>query len=133
MDTVNHALRYGRKIFAVPGRLTDHRSAGCNWLIQQGKAQMLGSGAQVLAAMGWEWPAGGDGVQAKMDFGNRDGVSPEDRLLGFLEAGDSLCIDELVARSHLDASAVALLLLNLEIKGSIYSVPGKRYSLVRAA
>ena len=144
MLTVNCAVKYGKKIFAVPGRATDHRSAGCNSLIRQGTAQMVSSGQELTAAMGWEWPAGGAGTQAKLEFGRPGGgaqtmmesgssadgsLSAEDRLLGLLRKKESSAIDELIACSHLDASAVALSLLNLELRGSVRGLPGKRYML----
>jgi DNA processing protein len=129
MLTVANAVKYGKKIFAVPGRITDHRSAGCNWLIRQGTAQMVSSGQELTAAMGWEWPAGGVGAQARLEFEHAGRPCTEDQLLQLLREKESPAIDELVACSHLDASAVALSLLNLELRGSVRSLPGKRYML----
>jgi DNA processing protein len=60
-------------------------------------------------------------------------LSAEERLLGLLRSEDSLTIDELTAHSQLDASAIALNLLNLELKGLICSLPGKRYRLIMAS
>ncbi len=57
--TIENARKYGKKIFAVPGRPKDARSEGCNWLIHRGEAQLVADGKQLLAAMGWGWPAGG--------------------------------------------------------------------------
>jgi len=66
--TVKTALTYGKKIFAVPGRINDPRSTGCNELISQQKAELLFSGKQLQAAMGWEWPAGQAGIQPSLPF-----------------------------------------------------------------
>jgi DNA processing protein len=127
--TVKKALEYNRKVFAVPGRLMDTRSAGCNWLIQQGLAGMLTSGDQLPAAMGWEWPAGGAGIQAALPLSSpgSPGKEPEERLLNLLKETDSLALDELTVRSRLSPSSVALHLLNLELQGLISALPGKRY------
>lgn len=38
MITANYALQYNREVMAVPGRLTDPYSEGCNALIQAGAA-----------------------------------------------------------------------------------------------
>ncbi|HEY1212136.1 MAG TPA: DNA-processing protein DprA, partial [Bryobacteraceae bacterium] len=129
--TVKEALRYGRKVFAVPGRIMDTRSAGCNWLIRQNRATMLTSGEQLPAAMGWTWPAGGKGVQSTLRLSSA-GVDPEnsgDTLLELLKQQDSLTIDEIAARTGLPPSALALVLLRLELKGLISALPGKRYRI----
>lgn len=52
--TVDMALEQGREVFAVPGRLTDPFSAGCNGLIGQG-AQLFTSVEEVLNSFGTDW------------------------------------------------------------------------------
>lgn len=49
--TTEYALEYGRDIYAVPGRMTDSLSEGCNELIQNGAAILVSSG-QLLADFG---------------------------------------------------------------------------------
>ncbi|MCR5774018.1 MAG: DNA-processing protein DprA [Lachnospiraceae bacterium] len=49
--TVNNALEQGRDIFAVPGRLTDGLSAGCNMLIRDGAGAALNPD-DILKALG---------------------------------------------------------------------------------
>jgi DNA processing protein len=164
MVTVGHARSLGRPIFAVPGRLGDRSSEGCNRLIQQGVARLLSSGQQLAAEMGWTWPAGGVGVQAEMSFetagvsSETEGVSsvsagvssgtvgasfrnagaraeiagadsPEGRLVRLIREKESPGIDELILCSGLDASVVALALLQLELRGAITVLPGKRYAM----
>ncbi|GGB22541.1 DNA-processing protein DprA [Puia dinghuensis] len=128
--TVGEALKYGRKVFTVPGRLTDPRSAGCNWLLQQRLADALISGEQLVSTMGWDWPANGVGIQASLPFSSPDDrKKPEDGLLALLQEKDSLSIDELTMQSQLPPSSIALLLVNLELRGLISVLPGKRYRL----
>ena len=134
--TVEDARKYDRKVFAVPGRITDTCSAGCNWLIRQGLADMLTSADQLQAALGWNWPAGEAGVQAALPLAFPAGRNAEESLLNLLRTKESLSIDELTGHSGLAPSAVAMVLLNLELRGLISALPGKRYrynaALVRA-
>lgn len=49
--TADLALEQGKEVFAVPGRITDPLSRGCNRLIQNGAAVCLGP-EDVLEAFG---------------------------------------------------------------------------------
>jgi DNA processing protein len=51
--TAKKALAYGRHVFAVPGRTSDSKSAGCNFLIKQNKAALLNNADDLITAMGW--------------------------------------------------------------------------------
>lgn len=49
--TADYALQYGKEIFALPGRVDDELSRGCNELIKSG-ASLLTEGADMLYAIG---------------------------------------------------------------------------------
>lgn len=51
--TVDYALEQGKDVFALPGRVTDIRSAGCNRLLKAG-AMVLTDTSDVLMALGME-------------------------------------------------------------------------------
>jgi DNA processing protein len=133
--TVGLARKFGKKIFAVPGRLSDSQSEGCNRLIQQGIAHLLSSGGQLAAELGWSWPVGGKGAQASLDFAAAQygEDTPEGRILRLIREKENPDIDELILYSHLDSSAVALTLLQLELLGAITVLPGKKYRINMAA
>ena len=131
--TADNAWKYGKKIFAVPGRITDPKSAGCLRLIREKRAELLVSGEQLQTAMAWQWPAGRTGVQSDLPFPatHTGRPEPENRLVELLREKDSLSVDELAAFSRLDTPSVAITLLNLELQGLIRPLPGKRYRLNR--
>lgn len=60
--TVDMALEQGREVYAVPGRITDEQSKGCNSLIKQGAHVLLG--ADEIA----EYINGMDRVRPTYDF-----------------------------------------------------------------
>jgi len=66
--TIDAALTLKKKIFAVPGRLTDEKSEGCLRLIREGKANLLISAKQLQADLGWHWPAEHPGAQSTLPF-----------------------------------------------------------------
>ena len=50
--TAKYAVEYSREVFAVPGRLDDVRSAGCNSLIASEMARIVTSPEQLVDALG---------------------------------------------------------------------------------
>jgi DNA processing protein len=152
LNTVNKALAYKRKVFAVPGRITDNKSQGCLRLIAEGNARLLASGEQLMAVMGWHWPPARTGTQAALPFAPgaitasslatpaptpsplasaATRPDPERQLVALLQEKDSLSIDELATFSRLDTPSIAISLLNLEMEGLIRPLPGQRYRLAR--
>jgi len=59
--TAKYACGYARDVYAVPGRLDDARSAGCNSLIGTGMAQIVTSAEELAAHLGLGTPARGAG------------------------------------------------------------------------
>ena len=77
--TAKYAVEYNRDVFAVPGRLEDIRSAGCNSLIRTQMAQIVTSAEDLVDALGMggsrrHRAAGGSWVT------DQAGDSPEERL-----------------------------------------------------
>ncbi len=71
--TVDMALEQGREVYAVPGRVTDPLSRGCNRLIRQGAA-LVESPEELLRELGVE---AGEGVSAERT--KRAGILPGGR------------------------------------------------------
>lgn len=129
MITAELANSYNRDVFAVPGRITDTKSSGCNYLVRNNKAVLLTDTHELLELMNW------DVRQPKQKTGRIQRelfieLSPEEKVLSaILQEKESVHIDELHARSGLSSSAVAGALLRLELQGLLLSKPGKIYSL----
>lgn len=133
--TVENALKYGKKIFAIPGRITDSKSSGCNRLIQTGQAAFLTSGRQLMETMGWVPPPGKPIAQQVSLFSDPDPASPahlshdEAILLDLIRDKGALSVDELAANASLNNNLVGSLLLNLELTGFVTAMPGRVYRL----
>ncbi|MGB8195264.1 MAG: DNA-processing protein DprA, partial [Chitinophagaceae bacterium] len=127
MITGEIANSYNRDVFAVPGKLTDAKSAGCNHLIKTNKAILLTEAAELIEVMGWaEKSATPRHQQASMFVQlNED----EKKIVDLLKEKGALHIDELNLRSALSTSAVAAAILSLELQGVVLGKPGKIYQL----
>jgi DNA processing protein len=125
--TANIANSYNRDVFALPGRVTDTYSLGCNFLIKTNRAALIENAADLIFALGWEVPKNGKAPQLKLF---EDLSSDEAKMVDILkEKGDS-SIDTMVADSKMASGKVASVLLNLEFKGVIKLLPGKVYRLI---
>ncbi|HYC29527.1 MAG TPA: DNA-processing protein DprA [Chitinophagaceae bacterium] len=125
MITAEIANSYNRDVFAVPGKITDTKSEGCNHLIKTNGASMYTDAAELLEVMGWK----------KMDKPKRlqkelfVQLSEEEEKIVSLLRGKEMHIDELNLQSGMSVSVVAAALLNLELQGVVKVLPGKIYKL----
>lgn len=125
--TAELANGYNRDVFAFPGKTTDNKSAGCNYLIKSNKAILITDAKQLIEAMGWEENQKPKDKRQKELFVE---LSDDEKIImEILKQNKSAHIDELNQKSGLSSSTVAAAILNLELKNMITSLPGKIYSL----
>ena len=124
--TADIANSYNRDVFAFPGRSTDLYSRGCNKLIKFNEAVLVETQADIEKAMNWDVkPIGAKAVQTSLFVD----LSPEEqKLVDLLKGGDRF-VDEITIETQLSMSKVSALLLGLEFKGMVVSLPGKMYRL----
>jgi DNA processing protein len=126
--TVEYANNFNRDVFAIPGRLHDRTSAGCNWLIKTHKAALLESASDIGYVMRWDAHNKPPAEQLQLfDTLNED----EKLVVALLKEHENLPIDRLSIDTQLSAGALATVLLEIECKGLIRTLPGKRYMLIR--
>ena len=117
--TAEHAIRDGRKVFAVPGQITSHLAKGPLRLLQQG-ATMVTCGKDILDELGVKRVK-----RDKEGKGKIKGDTKEEQLiLGVLE-NESYMFDELLAELDISAKVLSMALSFMEIKGMIKNVNGK--------
>lgn len=127
MITAEIANSYNRDVFAVPGKITDDKSEGCNYLVRTNKAAMFTDTAEFLAVMGWQKTRLKQQQQKELFVELSD---DEKKLVALLWEKEAVHIDELNLQSGLSASAVAAALLNMELRGVVQALPGRRYKLI---
>ncbi|HJW18320.1 MAG TPA: DNA-processing protein DprA [Flavisolibacter sp.] len=127
MITAKLADAYNRDVFAVPGKTTDSKSKGCNYLIKNNKAILLTDAGQLLDIMGWQEKKKKVKRQKELFIE----LTPEERqVVDILKQKESVHIDEINISSGLSSSTVAAAILNLELQSVIGSMPGKMYKLL---
>jgi len=138
--TASYALEQGRDVFAVPGRIGDRHSAGCNRLIQEG-AHMALSAADVLQVIGRRLPASTRGRPTERARSAEQPASArpprpepplhlteEETSVYQLLGTERRHVDEITRAMGLPAHRVAQILLSLELKGAVTRESGMRYA-----
>ena len=126
--TADIANSYNRDVFAVPGRIDDTMSKGCNKLIKTNKAILLENIDDLEYIMGWEKQENKPkNIQRELFVNVTD---DEKKILDILSKNGELPIDSLCIEMDMPVSKVSPLLLNLEFSGLVKGLPGKIYKLV---
>ena len=123
--TADIANSYSRDVFAVPGRVNDVMSEGCNNLIKYNKAELVTSAKDIVRAMNWDPKT----IQNKQISLFQELTEEELAIAKILSDHGDCGIDMLVNLSGFSASKTAAILLSLEFKNLVRCLPGKRYAL----
>ena len=126
--TADIANSYNRDVFAVPGRVSDQYSKGCNKLIKTNKAAMLTSVEDLEYILGWE-PENTNPNAIQRDL-FVELTDDEKIIVEILKVHDGLSIDNICLKANMSTSKVSPLLLNLEFGGVLRTLPGKIYKLI---
>ena len=132
--TAEYANNYHREVFAVPGQLNQAFSAGCNKLIRENKAQIYTSPKDLIETLNWDQairPTDGS-VSRKTGAPALpvDITEEESQIVALLRQSEDVHIDELSWKSQIPMGRLASLLLSLEFRGFVRSLPGKKYAVV---
>ncbi len=119
---------YNKDVFAVPGKITDTKSEGCNYLIKQNKASLITCANDLVELMNWDQKEKNQKKKQRELFIE---LTPDEKIIvDILQQRENIQIDELYFKSGLSSSAVATALLMLEMQSVVASLPGKVYKLV---
>lgn len=130
--TARLALEQNRDVFAVPGSPLDPRAEGGNALIQQG-AKLITCAADIIETLDTADPSRSALFDRDWEPDLITDLPPpsdddRSRLLSLLN-GTPVEVDELVRQSGLSASAMQMLLLELDLAGSIEWSSGQLVAL----
>jgi DNA processing protein len=123
--TADLANSYYRDVFAVPGRVKDLYSEGCNMLIKSNKAAMITSVKDLEYILGWKTDERKvKEIQQKMFIE----LNPDEQLVfNRLKEYEKQVLDALAPACKMSIQKTVSILLQLELKGMVKSLPGKWY------
>ncbi len=126
--TANMANDYSRDVFAVPGRVSDKFSQGCNDLIKTQRANLLTSAADLIYGLNWELATVETKSIQKQLFVTLD--QDEQCIYDYLQKNGKQLLDEVALECGFPIFKISSILLNMELKGVIRPLPGKLFEAV---
>lgn len=128
MSTANQAFVNNREVLALPGRVTDQISSGCNLLISQDKAHLVTCAADVAQVTGWPPGVMKSVPRQRNLFPELQGV-PAEIYAHLKHEARPLSIDELHQRVKVNMKDLMADLTEMEFDGIVNKLPGARYEL----
>lgn len=126
--TAELANSYNKEVFALPGRITDKESFGCNMLIEDNKAILLQSAESFIKHM--QWDVNNQIVKPKQRQLFMDLSDDEQAVYDLLGIKESLHINLIANQIGIPVSNLLSTLLTMEMKGIVRTIPGGSYQLL---
>lgn len=125
--TADIANSYHRDVFAVPGKTNDLFSKGCNQLIKNHQAHMLTSAEDVASMLQWDVTTANDQKKTVQNLESLDAT--EQKVYHCLQRKGPQVLDAISLENDIPSHQLAAVLLQLELKGVVRSLPGKMFEL----
>lgn len=124
--TAELASSYNREVFAVPGRAIDTYSAGCNLLIQNNIAALVGSAADIENILCWEASKPLPEPQQTITISLSE---EEKKIIQTLSDEPGLGQEILSVRTGIPIHLLVGTLLQMELRNWITVIPGNLYKM----
>jgi DNA processing protein len=126
--TSNLANEYNRDVFAVPGRVSDKYSQGCNNLIKTQRANLMTSAADLVYMLNWELQRESQKAVQKQLFISL--TNEEQKIYDYLQKTGKEMMDIIALECDFPIYRMSSILINMELKGVIRPLPGKIFEAV---
>lgn len=127
--TAEIANTYNRDVCAFPGGIDQEYSAGCNYLIKTNRAHLIRHADDLSYLMNWQITE--DVKPSKQLTLLPESLSKDEtKVYSFLQEKEQASIDDISLYCDWPQSKLAIILLEMEMKGHILSLPGKIFKIL---
>lgn len=130
MSTASIAASYDREVLAIPGRLSDACSAGCNRLIRVNKAAICTGADDMIEAAGWHRHDVDNQEPDSRQLNLFDSLTDQERAVAECvnNAVEPLQLDRIADLTGMAMSDLLSAISMLEFEGYLLRHPGNRFS-----
>lgn len=119
---------YGRDVFAVPGRINDPSSAGCNLLIRDNRASLIQHAEEFAVNMGWKAKKDENLPIQRELFPE---LSDEEKIVyQALKGAEGKHLNTLTVETNFSVGKLSSLLFDMEMRGIVRLLSGGMYRLL---
>ncbi len=127
ISTATFANQYNREVFALPGKITDRQSQGCNHLIYQNKAAVISTVKDLVDNLGLNKAEAG--IE---DLFPRSEVMPQltenqKSILSVISDHPKISLDDMIEKINLSSHKILPVILELELLGKVKSLSGRQF------
>ena len=126
ISTATFANNYNREVFALPGKITDKYSQGCNQLIHQNKAAVISTVPALIDQLGF---SAAEKVGELFPTSEMKILLPDHQqlILNQLNKSTPFSLDEISFQLNIPTYKILPDLLDLEMMGYIRALSGRQY------
>ena len=127
--TAEIANTYNRDVCAFPGGIDQEYSAGCNYLIKTNRAHLIRNTDDLAYLMNWE-KEDKNKTAKQLKLIPENMTKDEKKVYDHIKENGQASIDDISLYCDWPQSKLAIVLLEIEMKSLIVSLPGKTYKLI---
>ncbi len=124
--TAELASSYSREIMAVPGRVSDIYSKGCNMLIKKSIAALVEDGVDVAEILNWDCR---EVCPVTVPLLNTPLNDEEEKILRFIQSEHEASTEFTSIRTGIPIHKCISLMVSMELRGWLLILPGNLYRL----
>lgn len=127
VSTATFANGYNRDVFALPGKVTDPYSQGCNHLIFQNKAAIISTIKDLIYSLGFNKPK--EKIEELFPHSSTTVQLSENQSLiyNFIIENPQINLDDLSQQISLPTHRILPIILELELLGKVKSFSGRQF------
>lgn len=127
ISTATYANNYNRDVYALPGKITDKYSQGCNHLIFQNKAMAISSIKELVKLLGFNTPK--TNIGELFPTKTPDLSEQQKPIYQCIKNNHKITLDDLSEKMKISTFELLPILLEMEILGVIQSFSGRQFSV----
>ncbi|MBS1573393.1 MAG: DNA-protecting protein DprA [Bacteroidetes bacterium] len=127
MSTATFANGYNREVYALPGKITDKYSQGCNQLIAQNKANIISTIPDLIENLGF-----GNNRKEEELFPKEElfSLSPaQQEIVMMIQSQPNISLDDLCELLKIPSYQLLGILLELELMNVVHSTSSRQYKI----